>query len=101
MENYTFGPQTKCSQSQIPEVAQTKREGLRDCYGIDDARTVSYFSVHEEADVLHRAQEREILEKKADTAEVQQLVLDAAEAGAKAVWTFLDGCYENYVTQAS
>jgi pyrroloquinoline-quinone synthase len=84
-------------ESQIPDVARTKREGLRECYGIDDERTVSYFSVHEEADVLHRAQEREILEKKATDDASRQRVLDAAEEGAKAVWTFLDGCYEHFV----
>lgn len=84
-------------ESQIPEVARTKREGLKACYGIDDPRTVSYFNVHEAADVVHRAQEREIIEKKADTADDQQIVLEAAEAGAKAVWHFLDGCYENFV----
>jgi pyrroloquinoline-quinone synthase len=87
-------------ESQIPDVARTKREGLRECYGIDGERTVSYFSVHEEADVVHRAQEREILEHKADSAEAQQRVFEAAEAGARAVWRFLDGCYENYVATA-
>lgn len=86
-------------ESQIPDVARTKREGLAKCYGIDDERTVSYFSVHEEADVVHRAQEREILERKADSAESQRIVLEAAEAGARAVWTFLDGCYENFVVK--
>lgn len=88
-------------ESQIPEVAKTKRDGLKACYGIDDERTVSYFSVHEEADVLHRAQEQEILERHADTAEAQQVVLDAAEAGAKAVLKLLDGIYENYVAHAA
>ena len=84
-------------ESQIPEVAKTKREGLKECYGIDDERTVSYFSVHEEADVVHREQEREIIERHATSDEARQAILDGAEAGARAVWTFLDGCYENYV----
>ena len=56
-------------ESQIPEVAGTKREGLKAFYGIDDARTVSFFTVHEQADLVHRRLERDILrEKAADSA---------------------------------
>ena len=38
-------------ESQIPAVAQTKREGLKEFYGIDDERAVSFFRVHEDIDV--------------------------------------------------
>jgi len=88
-------------ESQVPDVAKTKREGLNKFYGVEDERTVSYFSVHEEADVLHRAQELEILTKQASDETTRQEVLTAAEAGAKAMWTFLDGCYDAYVATAN
>lgn len=81
-------------ESQVPEVARTKRQGLRAFYGIDSDRGVAYFTVHEEADIIHRTQEREIIEAKATHDESRREVLEAAEASAKAMLTFLDGIYE-------
>lgn len=86
-------------ESQVPEVAKTKREGLKDFYGIDDERSVSFFTVHEEADLVHRRMERDILKEKAVDEESRREVLEAAEASARALWTFLDGVYENCVEQ--
>lgn len=85
-------------ESQVPEIATSKRQGLKAFYGVDDDRTVSYFTVHEEADVVHRSQERTILANKAQDPVSRQVALDAAEASAKAMWTFLDGVYETCVT---
>ncbi len=87
-------------ESQVPEVARSKREGLKAFYGIEDGRTVSYFSVHEEADVVHRRQEQEILRSKATDQASQREVLEAAELSARAMWTFLDGVYEEYARAA-
>ena len=84
-------------ESQVPEIAKTKREGLTKFYGIDDSRTVSYFKVHETADVEHSDTERSILTKYCTTEETQKQALDSTEKSAKAMWTFLDGVYENYV----
>ena len=84
-------------ESQIPEVAKTKRQGLKAFYGITDDRTVSFFSVHEQADVAHREVEREVLAAACVTPEQQATVIAAAEAGAKALWHFLDGVHEAYV----
>ncbi|KKI98280.1 CADD family putative folate metabolism protein [Prochlorothrix hollandica] len=85
-------------ESQIPDVARTKRQGLKDFYGITDDRTVSFFSAHEQADVVHRQVERQVLAESCTTPEQQEKVLAAAEAGAKALWHFLDGVYEAYIT---
>src|SRR5688500_4980426 len=41
-------------ESQIPEVALTKRQGLKSFYGIADERAVSFFRVHESIDALHQ-----------------------------------------------
>ena len=84
-------------ESQVPEIARTKREGLRNFYDLDDERAVSYFAVHEEADLRHRADEQAILEREATDDASRREVLEAAEASAKAMWTFLDGVYEAYV----
>src|SRR5687768_14755525 len=51
-------------ESQIPEVARTKREGLKDFHGLEDERAVSFFRVHEGIDVLHQQVERQILSEK-------------------------------------
>ncbi|MGF1466732.1 MAG: CADD family putative folate metabolism protein [Sandaracinaceae bacterium] len=78
-------------ESQIPEVARTKREGLREHYGLDDPRTVAFFSVHEEADVAHREQERELLLRGGVDIEVRERRVKAAQEAAQALWHFLDG----------
>ncbi len=84
-------------ESQIPEVAQTKREGLKNFYGIDDERTVSFFSVHETADLEHREIERRLLMKSCQDEASRAEVINAAEDASKALWQFLDGVYEAYV----
>ena len=84
-------------ESQIPEVARTKREGLKAFYGVDSPRDVSFFKVHEEVDLIHRQAERGILALHCDTEDRQERVLRAAEDSAKALWQFLDGVYEAYV----
>src|SRR5260221_4538725 len=48
-------------ESQIPEVAGVKIDGLKKFYGITDAQALSFFTVHQEADVYHSRSEREIL----------------------------------------
>ncbi len=84
-------------ESQIPEVSRTKREGLKKFYDIDDRRTVSFFTVHEKADLEHRQVELDILEQHCTSTAAKQGVLRAAESAAKALWLFLDGVYAAYV----
>jgi pyrroloquinoline-quinone synthase len=87
-------------ESQIPEVAQTKRAGLKEFYGIDDERGVSFFRVHESIDLLHKEVEQQILAKECSSPEDRQRVTVAASAGAQALWSFLDGVTEAYLTPA-
>ena len=86
-------------ESQVPEVSRTKRKGLKAFYGIDDARTVSFFTVHEEADLIHRKIERDLIAEAATTEETQECALRGATTAAKALWHFLDGVYEAYVPE--
>jgi len=81
-------------ESQIPEVAQSKIDGLKRNYAHDysiDEAMIRYFAVHIDADAVHRADERALLaqhitsEKDADTA------LDAADRALEAVWNLLSG----------
>ena len=78
-------------ESQVPEIAIQKREGLGRFYGISGPRAVAYFAVHEEADVRHRAAWREWLaaQPSADSGKL----LAAAERALKALWGALDAVY--------
>ncbi|MGI9069069.1 MAG: CADD family putative folate metabolism protein [Pyrinomonadaceae bacterium] len=88
-------------ESQIPEVARTKREGLKDFYGIEDERAVSFFRVHEGIDVLHQQIEKQILSRKCKTADEQRRAVEAAKESAKALWAFLDGVTAAYLTESA
>jgi len=86
-------------ESQIPEVAKTKREGLSAFYGIKDERSVSFFSVHEETDLWHSQVERDALaEACVDDPERAERVIAAAGQGAEALRCFLDGVERAYLT---
>jgi pyrroloquinoline-quinone synthase len=84
-------------ESQIPEVARTKREGLKSCYGIADERAVAFFRVHEDIDVLHQAVEMQMLKESCTTEAEQKRAIAAASDGAKALWNFLDGVTAAYL----
>ncbi|HTK82966.1 MAG TPA: CADD family putative folate metabolism protein [Bacteroidota bacterium] len=84
-------------ESQIPEVSRVKIEGLRQFYGVNDEKSLSFFTVHEEADVYHSAGERGILEKYAVTETDQAKCAEAARKSAQAMLTLLDGVYRVYV----
>lgn len=79
-------------ESQQPEVAALKAEGLRHFYGINTARSLAYFDVHEDADIEHREGERRSL---AICLENRQIapgeIMDAARIALNAYWGLLDG----------
>jgi pyrroloquinoline-quinone synthase len=78
-------------ESQIPEVSKTKREGLREFYGIEEGDATRFFSVHEHADVWHRQVERDALGRVADTPEARERALEAARRCCDALRRALDG----------
>lgn len=88
-------------ESQIPEIARTKREGLKSFYGIDSERAVSFFRVHEDIDVLHQQTAKQILTDECQTRDEQVAAMDAARDSAKALWSFLDGVCEAYLPEVS
>ncbi len=84
-------------ESQIPEVAQTKREGLKEFYGIQDERSVAFFRVHESIDMLHQQVEMQILEEQCQSPADQDRAITSARDAAKALWGFLDGVCAAYL----
>lgn len=82
-------------ESQQPEVARQKADGLRAFYGVEEPETLAYFDVHAEADLRHRAGEREALSRCLEDGASPEDVLDAASQALDAYWGLLDGvCME-------
>ncbi len=77
-------------ESQTPEVAATKIEGLRDRYGIDGPG-VEYFSLHGELDVEHASELAEAINELATTEDDLRDAEEGARAGAAAINRLLDG----------
>ena len=74
-------------ESQIPEIATAKIEGLQKNYGITDEKALAFFKVHEKADVYHSQACEKIISFIAP--EHEQKVLAATEASTRALWSFL------------
>ncbi len=86
-------------ESQVPRIAATKRQGLRDHYGAD-AATCEYFRVHETADIHHAKVWLGLLEQELAIAAArgpeavaacEADILLGTELAAQALWTALDG----------
>jgi pyrroloquinoline-quinone synthase len=78
-------------EAQVPEISTEKRRGLEKFYGLTDAKAVAYFSVHEEADVRHRAAWRDWLATRPEKCNAKMLA--AAERGLRALWGTLDAVH--------
>jgi pyrroloquinoline-quinone synthase len=78
-------------ESQVPEIATTKIEGLKTFYGVTNPEALAYFTVHEEADKAHRAAWRNWLEQHAngDSDEIMATTDDALNA----LWGALDAVH--------
>ena len=76
-------------EGQVPEVATEKINGLRDRYGVDDARTLSFFAVHSTLDVEHSGAEREMITSLAITEADEEAAVAATRAALDAWWGFL------------
>ena len=78
-------------ESQIPEVSATKIAGLKANYGVTDEPTLKYFTVHMDADEVHRAQEKDLLETHIITDAEAASAVCATEQALDAVWNLLSG----------
>jgi len=78
-------------ESQVPEIATTKIDGLKKFYDIDSPKALAYFEVHEHADKAHREAWRNWLEEHAagDEAEILATTNDALGA----LWGALDAVH--------
>ncbi|WP_297326129.1 CADD family putative folate metabolism protein [Nitrosomonas sp.] len=83
-------------ESQVPDVAAVKIDGLAKFYGMKNPTDYEFFTVHQEADVYHSQAEWALIERFADTEEKQNEVLAATKEACDALWGFLDGIHETY-----
>jgi pyrroloquinoline-quinone synthase len=79
-------------ESQVPEIAKSKIDGLKKNYGIEDSRTLKFFEVHQEADVEHRKVVLKMIENLPD--DQKQEAASAARHAAQALWNFLTDVQE-------
>jgi pyrroloquinoline-quinone synthase len=74
---------------QTPQVAASKIDGLKKHYGVNDDKTLQFFSVHQKADEWHTEELAALIE--ALSKDDQAKVSHGAQQGAKLLWSFLDG----------
>jgi pyrroloquinoline-quinone synthase len=77
-------------ESQIPAVAESKIDGLRKFYGLDNPRGLAYFKVHIDADKEHSAVERCLLESTLDS-DNHFSANKSADRVLDALWEMLSG----------
>ena len=84
---------------QIPEIAETKIQGLKKYYGVNSKEGLEFFVAHKEADIHHRKECEKLLDglsrKEQDKAET------AALSTAKYLWNFLSGIAAKHNLQAA
>ena len=78
-------------ESQVPEIAATKIDGLKKFYGVDSPEGLAYFALHEEADKAHRAAWRNWLEEHASGSEEE--ILATTNEALDALWGALDAVH--------
>jgi len=85
---------------QIPEIAETKIQGLKKYYGVTTNEGLEFFEVHKKADIHHRVECEKLLDGLSK--DEQSKAEKAALSTAKYLWNFLSGIAEkNNMSQAA
>jgi pyrroloquinoline-quinone synthase len=79
-------------ESQVPEIAHSKIEGLKRHFGVQDERTLSFFEVHKSADVHHRESLLRLIEGLPSAHKAQAKV--AADSASQVLWDFLSDVHQ-------
>jgi pyrroloquinoline-quinone synthase len=74
---------------QIPEIAETKIQGLKKYYGVNSKEGLEFFEAHKSADVVHRAECEKLLDSLSK--DEQDKAEKASVMTAKYLWNFLSG----------
>jgi pyrroloquinoline-quinone synthase len=87
-------------EAQVPEIATTKIEGLKNFYGVNSPEGLAYFEVHEVADKAHRAAWRNWLLEHADSSSEEEILATTNEA-LDAMWALLDAVHRKQAMRAT
>jgi pyrroloquinoline-quinone synthase len=74
---------------QIPEIAETKIQGLKKFYGVNSKEGLEFFEAHKSADVVHRAECEKLLDSLSKEEQVK--AEKASVLTARYLWNFLSG----------
>ena len=84
-----------CYESMQPEISETKKDGLKKFYGIDDEKTLKFFTVHMHADKWHREVLRKLIAELNNSKEKQAETMAAIDEALRALNNFLTGMGKN------
>ncbi|MCB0271421.1 MAG: CADD family putative folate metabolism protein [Bdellovibrionales bacterium] len=79
-------------ESQVPDVAKQKIEGLQKHYGIDQPRGLAFFEVHLQADEYHAQSEKDAFDQLTDAQKKE--AIEAASIACDTLWNFLSAIDE-------
>ena len=82
---------------QIPEIAETKIQGLKKFYGVNSKDGLEFFEAHKSADVIHRAECEKLLDSL--STEEQKKAENASLLTARYLWNFLSGMVSKHKLQ--
>ena len=74
---------------QIPEIAETKIQGLKKFYGVNSEEGLEFFEAHKSADVVHRAECEKLLDSLSKEEQIK--AEKASVLTARYLWNFLSG----------
>lgn len=77
-------------ESQVAEVASAKIDGLKNFYGIADRDAIKFFTVHRDADPYHARAVAQLIERHGESAQTNEVTLEASRTALTAVWSMLD-----------
>jgi len=86
-------------ESMVPAVAQSKIDGLKLHYGVDDPETLRFFTVHLEVDEWHTEVARDLLSSA--PADQRPDAVEAADEALRALNGLLDGVVEAYCPEVA
>ena len=84
---------------QIPEIAETKIQGLKKFYGVNSKEGLEFFEAHKAADVIHRVECEKLLDGL--TKEEQEKAEQASMYTARYLWNFLSGMVSKHKLQVA
>ena len=84
---------------QIPEIAETKIQGLKKYYGVNSKEGLEFFEAHKAADVIHRKECEKLLDSL--NSEEREKAERAAVLTAKYLWNFLSGMTKKHNLQTA